>query len=136
MNILKSVEKTFSEKQIKYFKGNNSNSNILNVPYRGINNKKLHVNIYMDIDEETRIIKFTFAEKRSEKIDIQDLKSKLLNLNSLLNYGNLSMRNNSDTIEYKVEYQMNNEEFSFDSYNMFIIRCICVYEKLKEEDLI
>ena len=60
MSILNNVENVFAEKGIKYLKGNDSNANILNVPYRGIKNKSNHINIYMDIDEEQHIIKFTF----------------------------------------------------------------------------
>lgn len=40
MNILANVENVFEEKNINYLKGNDSNANILNVPYRGIKNQK------------------------------------------------------------------------------------------------
>lgn len=136
MNILENVEKVFSENGIKYFKGNDSNENILSVPYRGIEDQKNHINIYMDVDEKLKMIKFTFAEKKNDKFEISTIKSKLLDLNSSLIIGNLSMRSESDTIEYRVDYQLNEDSFSFDKYNKFIVRCIRVYEKLKEEDLI
>lgn len=108
----------------------------MNVPYRGIKNQKNHISIYMDIDENSKTIKFTFTEKKNNKIDISVIKSKLLDINSSLNFGNLSMRTNSDTIEYKIDYQLNQESFSFEQYNIYIIRCINVYEKLQEEELI
>lgn len=136
MNILKNVEKVFSENHIRYFKGNDPNENILSVPYRGIEDRKNHINIYMDIDEKLKMIKFTFAEKKNDNINVSTIKSKLLDLNSSLVFGNLSMRSESDTIEYRVDYQLNEDSFSFDRYNMFIVYCIKVYEKLKEEDLI
>lgn len=136
MNILENVEKVFSENDIKYFKGNDSNENILSVPYRGIQDQKNHIIIYMDVDEKLKMIKFTFAEKKNDKFEISTIKSKLLDLNSSLILGNLSMRSESDTIEYRIDYQLNEDSFSFDKYNIFIVRCIKVYERLKEEDLI
>ena len=136
MNILSNVENVFAEKGIKYLKGNNSNSNILNVPYRGINNKNNHINIYMDIDEEQQVIKFTFEGKANNNHEISDIKSKLLDINATLNFGNLSMRNDSDTIEYRIDYKVEKDSFSFDEYKKNIIRCINVYENLKENDLI
>lgn len=136
MSILNNVEKVFAEKGIKYLKGNNSNIGILNVPYRGIRNKNNHINIYMDIDEDQQIIKFTFEGKANDNYEISDIKSKLLDINATLNFGNLSMRNDSDTIEYRIDYKVEKDSFSFDEYNRNIIRCINVYEKLKENDLI
>ncbi len=136
MSILSNVENVFAEKGIKYLKGNDSNANILNVPYRGIINESNHINIYMDIDEEQQIIKFTFECKANSNQEITDIKSKLLDLNSSLNFGNLSMRNDSDTIEYKIDYRVDEDSFSFDEYSKNIIRCISVYENLKEKDLI
>ena len=46
------------------------------------------------------------------------------------------MRNDSDTIEYRIDYKVEKDSFSFDEYNKNIIRCINVYENLKENDLI
>lgn len=136
MSILNNVENVFAEKGIKYLKGNDSNANILNVPYRGIKSKSNHINIYMDIDEEQYIIKFTFEGKTNSNHEISDIKSKLLDINSSLNFGNLSMRNDSDTIEYRIDYKVEKDSFSFDEYNKYIVRCINVYEELKENDLI
>lgn len=136
MSILSDVENVFAEKKIKYLKGNDFNANILNVPYRGIKNKNNHINIYMDIDEEQQVIKFTFEGKSNNNHEIAEIKSKLLDINSTLNFGSLSMRNDSDTIEYRIDYKVEEDSFLFDEYNKYIVRCINVYEKLKENDLI
>lgn len=90
----------------------------------------------MDIDEEQQVIKFTFEGKANNNHEISDIKSKLLDINATLNFGNLSMRNDSDTIEYRIDYKVEEDSFSFDEYNKNIIRCINVYENLKENDLI
>ena len=44
-NILDEIKNIFEENGIKYFSGNESNKNIFNLPYRGIENEKNHVNI-------------------------------------------------------------------------------------------
>lgn len=135
--LLDDVKKTFAEHKIKYFSGNNSNENILNLPYRGIENTQNHVNIYMAVDNKLNVIKFMVVEKANMPSKTEaEIKSKLLDINSTLNFGALSMRNDSDSIEYKIEYELFDEPFSFSLYNKYIVRCITVYEKLKEEDLI
>lgn len=136
MNIRDAIKSKFDEKGINYFQGSNKNENIFNVPYRGIQNRNNHINIYLDVDEELKIIKFTFIEKMNSVNEEIDIKSKLLDLNSSLNFGSLSMRSDSDTIEYKVDYQLYDDDFSFDQYNKFIVYCVTVYEKLKEEGII
>lgn len=136
-NILDEIKNIFEENRIKYFSGNESNKNIFNLPYRGIENEKNHVNIYMDVDEFQEIIKFMFIEKANKtNKSVEEIKSNLLDINSSLNFGSLSMRSDSDTIEYKVDYQLNGESFSFQQYNKFIVRCINVYELLKKDELI
>ena len=136
MTIFESIEKTFNEKKINYFKGNNSSDNIFNLPYRGILKPKNHINIYMEVNEELRIITFTFLEKAKNGKDDVTIKTKLLDLNAILAYGALSMRSDSDTIEYRIDYQLNDDDFSFDQYNRYIVRCIKVYEKLQEDEII
>ena len=136
MNIRKTIEKTFESKKIKYFKGNGENDNVFNLPYRGIIVESNHINIYMEVIEELGIIKFTLIEKANMKIDINELKARLLDINSKLNFGTLSMRNESDTIEYKVDYQLCDSEFSYEQYNKFVARCITMYEELKKLELI
>lgn len=136
MNILNSVENMFKQKGVKYLKSNNSNANILNVLYQGIKNKKNRINIYMDIDEDLQIIKFSFTEKMNNTYKISDIAPELLDINSSITFGNLSKRRDSEAIEYRIDYQINNNSFSFGDYNKNIIRCINVYEKLKEDKII
>ena len=137
MSIIKDIETAFKQNGIKYLKGSNIKEQIFNVPYRGIANPQNHINIYIDVDEESRLVVFKLVEKLNKSMDIEDARTKLLDLNSNLNLGTLSMRSNSDTIEYKADYQLNeNCVFSFDKYIVFIIKCIDVYEEMKNKDLI
>ena len=136
MNVREQAEKILSENNVNFFKGYGETENVFNLPYRGISNSKHHINIYMEFIEELNIIKFMLIEKANKNIDLNDLKSSLLNINSLLNFGTLSMRNDSDTVEYKVDYQLNTEDFSFEQYQKFIVCCIKTYENLKNDDLI
>lgn len=136
MTILENIEKTFNENKIRYFKGVDETKQILNVPYRGIDNETNHINIYIDIDEELEIITFTFLESANKNIDIETIRDKLLNLNSQLVSGALSMRSNSNTIEYKLSYQLKDKNFSFEQYNIYIVKCVQVYEMMQKEDII
>lgn len=136
MKILDQVKKTLETKKVKYLIGNNNNSNILCVPYRGIKNNNNHIVIYMEINEELQLISFTFFEKVTDKIALSSVKTKLLDINASLNYGNLGMKKDSNNVEFKVDYPLNNFDFTFDEYTLYIIRCINVYEILKENKLI
>lgn len=137
MSIAKKIETIFQQHDIKYLKGNNIEEQIFNVPYRGISNPKNHINIYIGVDENTKIIMFKLIEKLNRSMDIEEARIKLLDLNSALNLGSLSMRSNSDTIEYKVDYQLNDiSSLSYDGYITFIIKCIEVYEEMKKRDII
>lgn len=136
MSILKSIEKTLDEKEVRYFKGNDITGQIFNVPYRGIRNKKNHINIYINIDEELGVITFNFLEKVNKDVKIDIIREKLLDLNSQLSFGTLCMRSDSDNIEYKLDCKLNNKRIDFDQYNLYIVRCIMVYEELQKMEII
>lgn len=134
MNMLEKIQKVFDEREIYYFNSNNTQDNLIYVPYRGIKDKDNHIDIYLEIHEELRIIRFNFIEKVIYKRD--DVKSLLLDINATLNFGSLSIRNDSDLVQYRVDYQLGDDEFSFEQYKRFIVCCINTYEKLKEESII
>lgn len=136
MSIREQAEKILLENNIKYFKGSGETENIFSLPYRGIKNPENHITIYMEFIEDMNIIKFMLIEKANKSMDINGIKSALLNINSMLNFGALSMRNDSDTVEYKVYYQLGENGFLFDQYQKFIICCIRTFEDLKNDDLI
>lgn len=137
MSVREQVEKTLSEKHINYFKGSGTSDNIFSLPYRGINNEKDHVIVYMEVIEDIRTIRFTLIEKANRDKAISSVQSDLLDLSSKLNFGNLSMQSDSDTIEYRIEYQLDvGTEFSYNTYNVFIVRCLNVFDELRERDLI
>lgn len=137
MSILEQVESTLNEKHIKYFKGNGTSSNIFCLPYRSIDYQRAYTTIYMEIIEDTYTIKFTLAEKANVDKDISSIKNDLLDLNSDLNFGSLSMQNGSAIIEYRVDYQLDDgAEFSYITYNVFIVRCLNVFDELRKRNLI
>lgn len=134
MSILENVQKVFDEKKIYYFSAKNTEDNLLYVPYRGITDKNNRIDIYLEILEDLNIIRLNFIEELINKED--SVKSILLDLNASLSFGTLSLRNNSNLVEYRVDYQLNNNPFSFEQYQQFIICCINIYEKLKAEHII
>lgn len=136
MGLIKDIEDVFNENKVKYFKGNNDTSNIINVIYRGIKNKENHINIYLDIDESSNCIRFIFTEKCNPSADLDMVKSQLLDLNATIPAGTLSMRNESDSIEYRADYIVAEDKFSFKTYNIFIVHCVKVYESLQEKEII
>lgn len=136
MSLLQEIKNSFDEREIKYFQGNAQNENIINVPYRGIKNEKNIINIYMEIYDDLNLIKFSFSEELNDNVNITHAQSELLNLNASLNFGKLAMRLNSHTIEYEIKYLINQDSFSFEEYTIYIIRCINVYEELRENGLI
>lgn len=136
MSILKNIEKTFNEHEIRYFKGNDITGQIFNVPYCGIDNKNNHINIYIDIDEENESITFNFLEKVNKNAEIDTVRKKLLDLNSDLAFGILCMRSDSDKIEYKLDCKLKNKKINFDEYNLYIVRCIKIYEELQKMEIV
>ena len=136
MGTQENIEKVLNENNIKFLKGNKDNDNVYNLPYKGFENKSYHINVFMEIIEEFDIVRFMLIEKANKEIDINAIKSSLLDLNSMLKFGILSMRNESDTIEYKVDYKLGDEGFEFDQYIDFVILCLKMYETLKKDNLI
>ena len=134
MSILDGVQKIFEEKDVYYFRGRNTEDNLLYVPYQGIEDKNNHVDIYLEIFEDLKVIRFTFIEKISHRRD--EVESVLLNLNADLNFGSLSLRSETDLVEYRIDYQLGEDAFSYEQYKKFIICCISIYEKLKSEYII
>lgn len=136
MSLLETIKKIFDENGINYFQGNNDNRNIINVPYRGITDPKDRIEIYLEIDEFLKSIKFFFNEKCNKNMEITEIKSQLLDINANLQSGSLSMRNDSDSIEYRIDYPVFDDVFSFKQYNINIVNCVKVYEMLKGKELI
>lgn len=130
--------KTFKENNINYFKSNNSDRGILSLPYRGIKDSNEHLTIYLEVDEKSKVVIFNFMEVANKKIERSQLQQTLLELNASAVAGSLSMWSDSDTIEYRLDYEINDDDddFSFSLYNRNIVRCINMYERLKEMDLV
>lgn len=130
--ITNNVEKMLNENKIKYFKG--KDVDIYNIPYRGIKNPNNHVFIYLTIDNDLDIVIISILEKANKNRDLFEIKSQLLDLNADIQFGTLSMRNNSDSIEFVIKQQLGS--FSFEDYKTSIIQCVNIYEKLKAESII
>jgi hypothetical protein len=135
MSLQKNIEKIFDEHGINYFKGNKGNENILNVPYKGIKDPENRINIFLVIDEDAMVVKFTFSEQSNRAMAVENVKSQLLDINASLDFGFLSMKSDSNSLEYRLDYLVR-DEFLFEQYNKFIVRCIKVYETLKDRAII
>ena len=136
MGLIDNIQENFDKNGIQYFKKCNL-GNMMIVPYRGIEDGSMSINIYIDINIDLDKINFYFIEKRNKKNSINKIRSELLDINSSLEFGSFAMQNDSDSIEYHVDYMINNEnDFSFEQYNYFVIRCIRAYELLKDKELI
>lgn len=135
MKIIENIEKSFNENKIYYLKESN-HSIVYKLLYCGIEKKENRIKIYMDVDLQNGVLKYLFAEKSNNKIDIATIRERLLDINSTLTLGSLSMRKESNIIEYRIDYQLNGNQFSFKKYNQNIVICIKVYERLQQEGLI
>lgn len=136
MNIFEVVKESLDQHNIMYIERNDLDKRYLTIPYKGIKDSTNHIHLCLKIDEDLKVVTFTFTETRSEGVDIDHLKSELLDLSSSLRFGNLSMRDRSSTIRFHINYQVNQGVFSFEKYSIYTLCCINVYEKLKERGLI
>lgn len=136
MNILNEIEKVFNENNVRYKKETDKKNKILKVIYRGIGNEKNRITIYIDTNNPLNLINFFFLAKINESVSIDIVREKLLDLNTKLVLGTLSMGSDSNIIEYRLDYSLNDHIFSYDVYNRNIVLCIKVYERLQKEGII
>ena len=130
------IEKMLKENGIKYFSGKNETQNILTFPFVGIKDENNHVFVYMELDKKNKMVTFRIAEDVNKDKDINVLRTELLDLNSRLNVGSLSMSSDSDIVEYKIDLIVGEAELDYKLFLRHIIYCVHLYEKLKEDALI
>lgn len=136
MILIQNITDILDKNGIKYFQGNDQNANIINLPYSGIKNKKNHIQIYLEILSSANLLRFTIIEHSNKNIETSELKSQLLDLNSYIDMGTFAMKNDSDTIIYKIDYILDKDGFNFFIYNFYITQCIKAYEILQEKEII
>lgn len=130
------IEKMLKENGIKYFSGKNETQNIFSFPFKGIKNEDNHVFVYMELDKRNRTITFRIAEDINKDKNINILRAELLDLNSRLNVGSLSMSSDSDIVEYKIDLVLGEADLDYSSFLRHVIYCVHMYEKLKDDALI
>lgn len=130
------IEKMLKENGIKYFSGKNETQNIFTFPFLGIKSEENRVLVYMELDKKNRIVIFRIAEDVNKNKDMNELKTELLDLNSRLNTGSLSMSSDSDIVEYKIDLYLGANDMDFKQFMKHIACCVHIYEKLKDDAII
>ena len=135
MKLIEEILNSFKKNDVIYF-GNDEESGIINVIYSGLNNADNRISIILTVNEDSNIVTFIFIKKIKDDTDKMEIMSKLLDLNSCIANGVLSMKTSSNNVQYKIDYFVNDDHFSFDKYNIYILACIMLYERLQEENII
>ena len=99
--------------------------------------KKNRIMIFAHIFEESRIIKIGFRAPLKEENDIDDIRMILLDLNSRLKMGALSLEKDSNEIIFSIDYTVEDDEnIDVERYHRIILYNISMYFDLLKRQLI
>lgn len=130
---MKNLRKIFLDflnvSDVKFFEPNDENASLI-IPYYGLD-KNTSINIYCDIINNLNLIKLGFISEINKEIDINTLKSGLLDLNSKIILGSLSLEAESNKIKYSIDYVIDDEnDLTKAKYNNYIYQSLSVYSQL------
>ena len=125
------IENLLKENNLIYYKRELNTGAIFIVPYRLVKfGVKLHIKII--IDNELKYYKMGFDCKKSND---EELTEKLLNLNSKLQDGVLSISTDSDEVSFRINMNIC-DELVWETYKNILYQCFAVFIKLFDGELI
>lgn len=123
------------EQAIKYFKPSDDSNQII-IPYKVFKTEN-KLNVFCEIYDELDLIKFGFIQNKNPQVNSYELKSGLLDMNSKIMFGTLSLEENSNIIKYSIDFIVDEEtDLTLKNYRNKILMCLDVYTKLLEKEYI
>lgn len=134
---------TLEQKYIGFMKKNNihslknTNQKYFYMPYKS-DKKNIRVYIFANIIDEMNTIKFGFQGiLKVDKRNLDETREHLLDLNSRLTTGALSLKKNSNVVEYSINYTVeDDEDIDIERYNRIIVFCMNLYFDLYDRKII
>ncbi len=130
------VESFIKDEKIRAFSETDKSHYI--IPYRW-KSKNIKLTIYIDIYEQQHLFKISFKSKikESSSYGMNEIKDTLLDLNSKLLLGTISLQSNSNTLVYSIDYNIEEDkEISEKTYNKYIMYCFTLYDDLITKNII
>lgn len=135
-NLREKVLNFVDSKNLNYFISSDEElMNCLLLPYRTKDIEKLIICI--EIYSELNMLKIGFRENMDCNTNLDEIKTKLLDLNSKLILGNLALEKSSNKVSFLIDWIIESkDEISEETYNKHIAYVITVYKLLLEEKII
>lgn len=134
-NLREKVNDFLEENKLKYYKSNDEEDvyRIL-LPYRHKEIKS--ITLFMDVYWKINMLKLGFHEEVN-KVNIDEVKTKLLDINGRLVIGTLSLEKDSDIVTYSIDWVVGEEDNILkETYNKNIVYSLNIYENLLKDNVI
>ena len=102
INTSEVFEQYFNEKDLIFFKNKQKDVDVYLLPYR-IKDKKIKIDINVIASKNKNLCRIGFKSKLNPSIDYRE---KLLDMNSKLDYGSLSVESGSDYVAFNINFKL------------------------------
>lgn len=127
------LEDFFNKNDLVFYKREEKSSTIFLLPYR-ISKQKLRVDIRILAIDNSNMCRMSFTKRLN--LTNNDFSEELLNMNSELINGNLSVASNSKHVLFNVNFSIDDEENVKKEYEKNLYMCFGVLTKLYNKDII
>lgn len=125
-------EEFFEKKDIIFYKRETNNYTVFLLPYR-IKDINVKFTIHLTIFKHDSLCRMSFSEKLNDE---KDFSKELLEINSTLMDGSLSVAPNSNNVSFNINFVANDEKNVEMIYNDKIYLCFSVILKLYNKNII
>lgn len=132
INTSEIFEQYFNEKDLIFFKSKKKDIDVYLLPYR-IKDKKIKVDINVIASKNKNLCRIGFKSKLNPNIDYRE---KLLDMNSKLDYGSLSVESGSDYVAFNINFKFFEDSNIETLYRNNLVRSISVFIDLVEDNII
>lgn len=126
------IEDYLSEKKLVFYKRQEQDMDIFLIPYR-ITNKKIEVNINLYTFKDTNLCRMNFKYKLNSD---GDFSKELLDMNSEIVNGNLSVETNSDFVTFNTDFVLTEDSDMGNLYTEALYKCFYILLVLKNKNII
>lgn len=135
MNEFDKIKLILKDNGINFLKADvlDKSKDIICTPYKGIKDSNNRIFIFMQYNINNKILSYYLVEQINPDLDIDKVKSKLLDMNSK-NIGIFMTKDNN--LIYEINLSLNENKFVFSNYMDNTLNCIETYEYLKEQQII
>lgn len=133
-NTYKILEDFFKFKNLVFYKREEKNSIIFLLPYRfSANGEKFVVEINISVSRESALCRIGFTETLNMDVDFG---KELLDMNSELIEGKLSVVSDSDQVSFNTIFYVFDKTDIENMYNKYLYNCLLTYYKLCQKNII